>query len=220
MTKVIAIMAGKGGVSKSTIAAFTSTILSRRGHDVLLVDVDPQGTTATTWAALRGEHPVEVSVRKMPITQFDQALAKIKDGSLVDFVVVDTPPHSTAALAAVARAADLIIVPCRPNRPDIEGLAPTIDLLKLVPGGIQKARSVMTMTHTHFSGKLAAQKAADVVKKRYDLSSLGRIGNRVAIGYAMDSGLDIAELAPADKGTREFNSLVNGAMRALGLEVK
>ena len=46
----------KGGSGKSCLAQNLSVWLQRRGHDVLLIDADPQGTSVD-WAREREENP-------------------------------------------------------------------------------------------------------------------------------------------------------------------
>ena len=48
---IVAIAGHKGGTGKTTIAATIAAELQARGHSVLLVDADPQGT-AITWAEM------------------------------------------------------------------------------------------------------------------------------------------------------------------------
>ena len=46
-------------------------------------------------------------------------------------VVLDTPPRSETAALEAARAADLVIVPCRPQIVDLETVPTTIQVLAL-----------------------------------------------------------------------------------------
>ena len=48
--KIIAAVNQKGGSGKTTLSMQLAGALARRGHEVLIVDADPQGT-ATRWAA-------------------------------------------------------------------------------------------------------------------------------------------------------------------------
>ncbi|WP_170839221.1 ParA family protein, partial [Escherichia coli] len=46
MPKVIALLNGKGGVSKTTSAVNIATALARKGYKVVVVDTDPQGSVS------------------------------------------------------------------------------------------------------------------------------------------------------------------------------
>jgi chromosome partitioning protein len=53
---IISVQNQKGGVGKTTLAIHISHGLVLKGHNVLLVDADPQGSSRD-WAAARGEKP-------------------------------------------------------------------------------------------------------------------------------------------------------------------
>ena len=56
---VISVLNQKGGSGKTTIATHLSRAFQLAGHDVLLIDSDPQGS-ARDWAAVRDEQQVPV----------------------------------------------------------------------------------------------------------------------------------------------------------------
>ena len=58
MSQIIACGNLKGGVGKTTIAVNLACALATRGHDVVLLDLDPHGGAAA-WAAA-GRLPAEV----------------------------------------------------------------------------------------------------------------------------------------------------------------
>ena len=79
--KVVAVVSQKGGVGKSTLALNLGYALARRGHRLLLADVDPQGAIGlslqrpSTDAGLAGyvadRTPLEQVVIKTRIPEFD-----------------------------------------------------------------------------------------------------------------------------------------------------
>ncbi|WP_270822676.1 ParA family protein, partial [Aeromonas sp. QDB14] len=56
---VISVLNQKGGSGKTTIATHLARAFQVAGHDVLLIDSDPQGS-ARDWSAVRDEQPVPV----------------------------------------------------------------------------------------------------------------------------------------------------------------
>ena len=64
---VISVLNQKGGSGKTTRATHLSRAFQLAGHDVLLIDSDPQGS-ARDWAAVRDEQPVPVVGIDRPTT--------------------------------------------------------------------------------------------------------------------------------------------------------
>ena len=105
----------KGGVGKTTTAVYLAAVAGRRGRGpVVLVDADPQGSTAEWYDAepLEGVELVEgPSVRTVGKAMNQQ------DG----IVVVDTPPGEGTVVQAALGRADAVVIPTRaggvePNR--------------------------------------------------------------------------------------------------------
>ena len=100
-------------------------IASSRRRNTAIIDLDPQASAAR-WADRRSaETPVVLSAHASRLPQ-EKERVQAADGELL---VVDTAPHSSSAALAAAKAADLILIPCRPAILDLEAVASTLSLV-------------------------------------------------------------------------------------------
>jgi chromosome partitioning protein len=105
----------KGGVGKTTTAVYLAAVAGRRGRGpVVLVDADPQGSTAEWYDA----DPLEgVELVEGPSVRTVGKAMNQPDG----IVVVDTPPGEGTVVQAALGRADAVVIPTRaggvePNR--------------------------------------------------------------------------------------------------------
>jgi len=124
---IIAVVAEKGGVGKTTLALDLAVTATRKGHKVAVLDVDQQAT-ASKWTDRRTEeHPWVVPTHASRIAaSIEQA-----KGQGVDFIVIDTPPHSSTEAAEAARRADMVVAPVEPHLFAMETMNKLADLLKI-----------------------------------------------------------------------------------------
>lgn len=121
----------KGGSGKSCLAQNLAVWLQRKGRDVLLFDVDPQGTTAD-WAKER----VQVGVLP-PLTVYQQHGNVRQD--LLDLkkrcedIIVDAGGADSVALRSAMTVATHMLIPFRPKRRDLKTL-PSVE--KMVSEGM------------------------------------------------------------------------------------
>ena len=116
--KTIAIVSQKGGVGKSTLAVHLAALASET-QKVILMDLDPQGS-AMEWGSRRGDRAPDITPAHPASLAREIERAR---GDGYDLVVIDTAPHSDHAALQAARAADLIVVPCRPATFDLAAIS-------------------------------------------------------------------------------------------------
>lgn len=125
--KTIAIVSRKGGAGKTTLTLHLATAAANKNKQVVIIDLDPQASASGWGDSRESDSPVIVSAQA---ARLQNALEAAEENG-ADFVFIDTSPHSeTAALAAI-RAADLILIPCRPAILDLRAIGDTVDLVKL-----------------------------------------------------------------------------------------
>jgi chromosome partitioning protein len=126
-TIVAAVIMEKGGVGKTTVSLNLAVAALQNGRNAAVIDIDPQAT-ASNWTDRRtDEKPWVVPTLAARLTA---AIEKAKSQG-VDFIVIDTPPHSGTDSVEAARRADVVLVPVEPHLFTLETLPKLADLLKL-----------------------------------------------------------------------------------------
>ena len=83
MKRVVAVMSGKGGVGKSTVAAALALSLARSGYKTGLLDVDFHGPSIPTLLGMKGMRPAGDGSRLEPI-ELESRLGVMSLGFLLD----------------------------------------------------------------------------------------------------------------------------------------
>lgn len=111
----------KGGATKTTTATGVATGLAIRGHDVCLIDADPQ-RTAAKWYAEReaqGVSPLFTLIEKRD--NISSTLKSLSDK--FEHVLVDVAGRNSRELITGMMVADLIIAPHQCSQFDLDTLA-------------------------------------------------------------------------------------------------
>jgi chromosome partitioning protein len=113
--RTIAFVTQKGGSGKSTLAACLAVAAHEKGERVFLIDTDPL-MSLSKWAKARGEK--DIPVEWVPAGKLASALSMLEKKGIT-LVIVDTGAGESPAAAAAVKAADLCIIPARPNAFDL-----------------------------------------------------------------------------------------------------
>jgi chromosome partitioning protein len=195
--KTIAILSQKGGAGKTTLAINLSVEASSSKKQSAIIDLDPQASSANWHDAREQENPVVVSAQP---SRLNQVLEAAKDAG-ASFVFIDSAPHSESAALAAARAADLVLIPCRPAILDIRAISNTIDLVNLA--GTQSA---VVLNCVPPRGTLADEADEAVASYGVTLAPI-RIGQRAAFVHSITSGQAVQEYEPKGKAADEISKL-------------
>jgi chromosome partitioning protein len=205
--KTIAIISQKGGAGKTTLALHLAVAAERNGQTAVIIDLDPQAS-ATSWKDSRpGDTPAVVSVQSARLAA---VLEAAKNGG-ARICIIDTAPHSESAALAAARAADLILIPCRPAILDLRAISSTIDLAKIA--GKQVA---VVLNSVPPRGSLADEAVSAVAGYGIDVAPV-RIGQRAAFMYALTNGQTSQEYEPSGKGAAEVQQLYIWTCKQVGM---
>ena len=200
--RTIALLAQKGGAGKTTLAVHLA-VLASGNQRVLLVDTDPQKSAGDWWRARASATPVLVETAPDRLRQVIAA-ARADD---IDLVVVDSAPHADpATVTATARAADLVLVPCRPAILDLRAIGATVDLVRAV-------RSAVAIILNAVPPRRGDRESGIVTEARMSLRGYGvpvappTLAHRVAFSHALIGGQGVTEYEPRGLAAREVRAL-------------
>jgi chromosome partitioning protein len=196
--KIIALIAQKGGTGKTTLALSLSVAAEQGGAASVIIDLDPQAT-ACNWGDRRGEEtPIIIDAQP---ARLQNALEKARAGGL-GFAIIDTPARSEQASLAAAKAADLVLIPCRPQIYDLETIPNSRELLSLA--GNKPALVVLNAVPAR--GERHTQAARAVADMRLDVCPVF-CGNRAAFGDSATLGRTALEFEPKGKAAEEIRGV-------------
>jgi chromosome partitioning protein len=122
---IISILNPKGGSGKTTVSTNLAHSLHQRGHSVLLVDSDPQGS-ARDWHAADEANP-------LPLVALDRP-NNIKTLSTLaashDFIVIDGAAKLEDMIAAAIKASDFVLIPVQPSPYDLWAVSDLVEFIK------------------------------------------------------------------------------------------
>jgi len=195
--KTVAILSQKGGAGKTTLALHLAVAAEIEGKASALIDLDPQAS-ATGWKDSREQPtPAVVSAQAVRLPQVLQA-AKEAGAKLA---IIDTAPLSENSALAAARAADFILIPCRPAILDLRAISLSIDIARLA-----NKSATIVLNCIPPRGSLA-QEATNAIKV-YDVSICPiTIVQRVAYMNSLTLGQTVQEYEPNGKAAEEIKQL-------------
>lgn len=196
--KTVAILSQKGGTGKTTISLHLAVAAQQAGQAVVVIDLDPQASSAGWKDSRAGDDPVVVSA---PASRLTQALQAAENGG-ADLAIIDTAPHSGEVALAAAEVADLVLIPCRPGILDLRAIGTTARVVKLAG---KPAYVVLNTVPPRASNVLADARAA-VAVHGLDVAPVS-LQQRAAYAHALTAGQTAQEYERGGKAADEIGSL-------------
>jgi chromosome partitioning protein len=204
--KTLVILAQKGGSGKTTLAVHMAVCAARQKRRTALIDIDPQ-SSAFNWNESRDEGR-KLDAAKAEAGQIPALLQQAKSGG-IDLAIIDTAPHSDSAAAIAAQYADLVLIPCRPARFDLDAIASTVQIATVAK------KSATVVINAAPRGKLAEEARAAL--ERQGITVIDTVlHQRAAYSHAVIDGRSVHEYEPDGKAAAEIDELYNHLTRLLG----
>lgn len=203
---VIAFVAQKGGVGKTTLACAFAAESQARGASVLIVDADPQGS-CRTWADIAidmGEPAPDVISMGATMHRRGQ-LQRVAQGYQV--VVIDTPPRHSPTMKSALQCADLAVLPCGPYGPDAWALATTIESVQDIQQERPELDARIVITRT-VKGTSTLKATRPVLEASGVPVLASECGFRMAYAESMAAGQGVIQYAPASPAAGEMRALM------------
>jgi chromosome partitioning protein len=208
--QTIAVISQKGGAGKTTTAVHLAVAAQQEGYRVAVIDLDPQAT-ARKWGDKRQDPEPEVigdHAERLP------QLVEAARANGADLLIIDTAPNADRASLAAARAADVILIPCRPAAFDLEAIEATRDL-----AAIAKKPAYVVLNS-------APIRSAITEEARQGLEAQGAkvcphvLFVRVAYAHSVIDGRTALEFEPDGKAAEEVRALFKWASGHVGLPTR
>jgi len=148
-TVTYAFLNQKGGVGKTTSSVGFGEVMAMDGHDVVLVDSDPQGTARDYEAmGIHNGYPLKVRVVGMDRPVLDKSVPPMKE----QFRIIDGASKANELTVSAIKAADIIIIPVEPSPLAMWGTSDLVDLIKMNmearEGGKRPLKAFFLITQT------------------------------------------------------------------------
>ena len=198
--KVVAVIADKGGVGKSTLSIHLACEASRRGLTSVIVGCDPQACSEL-WFDLRNKGREEKRPPAVLTTQAARVPNIVENAKAndVDFLVIDIGANSDNGATYAVRAADYILIPTSPRIFDINGVEEMARKAREYkkPYSVVLNRLMRGPYRTEAESYLTAWGHPVCPHALYE---------RVAFANCLSSGLTAVESEPESMAAKEFKA--------------
>jgi len=200
--KVITVAQHKGGAGKTTLSTQLAAALQQDGAEVLVIDVDPQGST-TEWHKVRCTTLGRKNRIVLMQTQGWKMMREVPRLSKeYDFIIIDTPPHAESESSIAVRLADLVLMPVQPSPLDVWACAPTLKII------LSEKRPLMLVMNRVPPKSNLNSTIMDKLDKMGIQVAKQSLGNRVSFASSIMQGLGVIESDPRSLAAEEIHALL------------
>jgi chromosome partitioning protein len=224
---VLVIAQAKGGVGKSTLAIHLAAEATRKKRRTVLLELDDGEHigTASLWSQTRAERAAEndsgflksvdkpklqPDVMRVEPHRLDAALATLKSKG-VQLVVIDLPGTGSLAVNPAISAADLVLLPSRPQGVDLAISGTTVEVVHRAD---RPYAYVLTMVPTDRGHE--AQDTTDELEAEGHLVAPQTIRQSKTFYRAIEDGSTVQEDDPTGKPAGDIRGLWKWIDQQLG----
>lgn len=190
MVAIIAAVSQKGGVSKSTISRALAIEAARAGLSVRVGDLDAAQRSTSDWHADREAANLEPAISTQVYRTAAAAISDAEKVAGLDLLVLDGPAKADAETLAIARAANLVLLPTGAG---LDDLRPAVRVANgLVAKGIPTGRLLFVLCRIGTDAEALAARSY-LVSAGY-LVADGFVPERPAYRAAQNVGQAITEV--------------------------
>jgi chromosome partitioning protein len=211
----------KGGGGKSTLLIAIGAELAARGEGVLLIDADPQGTTAT-WADVGDVTPgVTIPDMAAPLNgkpvhvRVTEALAE----GTHDHILIDVPGRLGDAQRQALLVADVALLPVAPSAADGWAVEESTEMIETARGKRAKSMAPLKVgiVITKFRSAYDDEKALRTRLKTEGATVLkSTVGYRQALIDMLAAGQGVTTYARRSEAAKEIRRLTDEVLRFAG----
>jgi chromosome partitioning protein len=215
MIKVITLLTPKGGTGKSTLARSLAGHWMSVGHKPALVDADPQQTLAGSYNpdGPMGGIPIVAEPEERVAEVIEELRHKHRP------VIVDTAGFRNRTAVRALIETDLVIIPLKPAREDLEGAVAAFGLIQEINDTPERAGrpilATMVLTMTMPNTVISRHVRDQITQAGYPLLK-AEMANRVAYPETGIDGLSPSVVAPEGAAARDIALI---AQEILNLEI-
>lgn len=210
----------KGGAGKSLlILCLLMVAWSRKRMNAMLIDVDPQ-RSAEKWSTAREAR--EGMVRPIVVDAVAEnlkVLLREAEERKFDLVLIDTPGRIDKAMIFAAAASDVLLIPTKTAKADLDSLAETLETLDSMRM-LDKAVVIVNAPRSKAKTERAAaddQAVRALVVERFGCTLAPvPLGNMPELSYALDTGQSISEIAPKSAAGKTVEKLFDWVIAHAG----
>jgi len=208
--KIVALISQKGGAGKTTLAVHIATAAAASGRATAIIDLDPQATAASWGDRRAADAPEVISGQAVRLP----ALIKAAEENGAEFLVLDTAPNADQTASLAARAADAVLIPCRPATFDLEAIATTLLLAKAAS---KPAYVVLNAVPPRSS---IGKEASDGLSKQGAHVAPHFLTHRAAFSHGVIDGRTAQEYEPSGKAAQEVEHIYKWLCGIVGMPTR